>query len=273
MISQTLTIPHSFSGAYRMPANWFALINGNEVGPFTDSQLRELAASGDLQPFASVRKSKESEWALAKNIRGLFADVASGVPIGNIAEQARSTSNVVTNAPTSVHPAAGAPSDFQKPAKSTQRRVKTWVAVAVSLLLLFVTTVGLSMALRPAGQTQFQVQLDEFISESQRMIEMMERKTKGDLLVEQLAKVEPELLDLTPATEQDQTSRELAEELYRSLDTQRIYWGALTVLYRLTDEQKKRELTEYAAARERTGECFFRLTGRRLFATSATSDQ
>lgn len=64
-----------------MAADWFALVEGREVGPLTDAQLRSLAAKGDLQPYDSVRRGRETQWILAKNVKGLFGISRSGETI------------------------------------------------------------------------------------------------------------------------------------------------------------------------------------------------
>ncbi len=55
-----------------MSGNWYVLVNGEEIGPLSDAQFREMAVNGQLGPMSSVRKGQSESWVLAKNVRGLF---------------------------------------------------------------------------------------------------------------------------------------------------------------------------------------------------------
>jgi hypothetical protein len=50
---------------------WYFKIMGEEFGPFTSSQLKELAKSGQLGRETSVRRG-DSSWTPATKVRGLF---------------------------------------------------------------------------------------------------------------------------------------------------------------------------------------------------------
>jgi len=52
---------------------WYYSKDGEKQGPVTSKQLKELAASGQLQPTDSVWKEGMKEWAEAKAVKGLFA--------------------------------------------------------------------------------------------------------------------------------------------------------------------------------------------------------
>ncbi len=47
--------------------------DGHTFGPVSAPQLKQLAATGKLQPKDLVRKDSMNEWVCAGNIRGLFA--------------------------------------------------------------------------------------------------------------------------------------------------------------------------------------------------------
>lgn len=57
-----------------MSTRWFCKIDGQESGPYSAVQLRQLATQGRLGPSDSVRKESMVDWARAGKVRGLFAD-------------------------------------------------------------------------------------------------------------------------------------------------------------------------------------------------------
>lgn len=57
-------------------AGWFVAQNGKQSGPFTASQLQEMAADGRLQPDDLVTKTGSQQWKPAQQVKGLaFAQV------------------------------------------------------------------------------------------------------------------------------------------------------------------------------------------------------
>jgi hypothetical protein len=60
------------AGRQRVP-NWFVLLAGVEVGPLTDTQLRQLAASGKMSPTDQVRTDASPTFRRASEVRGLWA--------------------------------------------------------------------------------------------------------------------------------------------------------------------------------------------------------
>jgi len=55
-----------------MEAPWYFAQQGQRVGPVSSTQLKELAASGRLQPSDLVWKEGMAQWAAASEIKGLF---------------------------------------------------------------------------------------------------------------------------------------------------------------------------------------------------------
>lgn len=51
---------------------WFVRQRGEEQGPFSSRQLKQLADSSQISPDAEVRRGSTSEWAPAVKVRGLF---------------------------------------------------------------------------------------------------------------------------------------------------------------------------------------------------------
>ncbi|MEO8494085.1 MAG: DUF4339 domain-containing protein, partial [Planctomycetota bacterium] len=58
------------------PARWFCRLDGKEVGPVTDKDLRQLAGSGKLTQAAHVRLGATGAWVPAAKVKGLFAATA-----------------------------------------------------------------------------------------------------------------------------------------------------------------------------------------------------
>lgn len=55
-----------------MASNWFCKREGQEFGPFSDGQLRQMAASGQLGRRDQVRQQDMEKWVFAEAVRGLF---------------------------------------------------------------------------------------------------------------------------------------------------------------------------------------------------------
>lgn len=62
-----------------MATTWFVSVRGQDHGPLSSAQLKQLANSGTISPHTSVRRSTDVEWTPAARVRGLFgrADQAS----------------------------------------------------------------------------------------------------------------------------------------------------------------------------------------------------
>ena len=55
-----------------MAAQWFVNFCGDELGPMTSAELRELAEVGGVQPDSLVRKGVDGNWVEARRVKGLF---------------------------------------------------------------------------------------------------------------------------------------------------------------------------------------------------------
>ena len=69
------------------PARWFCRIDGKEVGPVTDKELRQLAGTGKLVQSAHVRLGDSGTWVLAAKVKGLFAVESERRELKDIGEQ------------------------------------------------------------------------------------------------------------------------------------------------------------------------------------------
>ena len=60
-----------------MEARWYVERGGKQSGPYTPAQLKELVASGRLQPTDKVQKGKLEKPVLAGRVKGLFPAAVS----------------------------------------------------------------------------------------------------------------------------------------------------------------------------------------------------
>ena len=78
-----------------MSAQWYYTNNGQQKGPVTDIELKQLAVSGNLIPTDQVWKDGMAAWTNASNLKGLF-DSIPNIPknpptISSFSEQASSS--------------------------------------------------------------------------------------------------------------------------------------------------------------------------------------
>lgn len=59
-------------------ANWYVVRNGNEQGPVTSEDLKQLAATGRLQPDDLVRREDQEKPTRAGKLKGLFQTAQDG---------------------------------------------------------------------------------------------------------------------------------------------------------------------------------------------------
>lgn len=60
-----------------MATQWYCRLMGTEMGPYSSSQLIEMARSHQLTPEDFVRKGADGDWVYASRVKGLFEDGAS----------------------------------------------------------------------------------------------------------------------------------------------------------------------------------------------------
>ncbi|MEZ5944840.1 MAG: DUF4339 domain-containing protein [Planctomycetaceae bacterium] len=61
-------------------ASWYFLKDGEEHGPITSREMKEMADSGRIQPADKVRREKDAEWFPASRVKGLFGDSPKTIP-------------------------------------------------------------------------------------------------------------------------------------------------------------------------------------------------
>lgn len=54
-----------------MAEQWYVTMQGQQVGPVSPQQIREMAASGQLQPTDTVWKEGMAQWVPASSLKGL----------------------------------------------------------------------------------------------------------------------------------------------------------------------------------------------------------
>jgi len=64
-----------------MATQWYCLLMGTELGPFTSKQLLEMARSHRLTPDDSVKKGADGMWVAAHRVKGLFDDASASTII------------------------------------------------------------------------------------------------------------------------------------------------------------------------------------------------
>jgi len=69
--------------ASRAPTQYWISYGHHTAGPFTRTQIRQLAASGTLHPNHLIRNN-QSSWVLARRVKGLTFPQAAPFPAGRI---------------------------------------------------------------------------------------------------------------------------------------------------------------------------------------------
>ena len=61
------------------PVEWYYARDNKQVGPVSAVDLKQLAAAGQLRPDDLVWREGMTEWSAARNVRGLFDELAASV--------------------------------------------------------------------------------------------------------------------------------------------------------------------------------------------------
>ena len=70
-----------------MVEDWYCEIAGREVGPLTAQQLRAMAVKGQILPSDCIRPASQTQWMLARQVRGLFPDPTEAAPSGRAEDE------------------------------------------------------------------------------------------------------------------------------------------------------------------------------------------
>lgn len=57
-----------------MATEWYCLLMGTELGPYSSKQLLEMARHHQITPDDSVKKGADGNWVGAHRVKGLFED-------------------------------------------------------------------------------------------------------------------------------------------------------------------------------------------------------
>lgn len=110
-----------------MADRWFYARDGRRVGPITEEQLRQLAATGVLQPIDMVLNQGGLEWVSAAAIPGLTFttphQTAASVPLSS--EPVRPSGTPVPDMPASQTSSAATPSP-----RSPLLAIAMWIGLA-----------------------------------------------------------------------------------------------------------------------------------------------
>lgn len=122
-----------------MTDTWYVGIKGQRSGPFTSSQVRQMAARGELGPGDMLWREGMADWVVASTVKGLFGEPVE--PVSN--PYAPPAATVLDSGSSGVTPTVvGFPSgySFAAAAELTMRTVRArWgLLVVVGLVLIAV---------------------------------------------------------------------------------------------------------------------------------------
>ena len=126
-----------------MSNQWFYSKHGQQQGPVSSEQLKQLAASGQLQPSDLVWKDGIGQWAEARRINGLFPEQAMRPP--QLPSLIPPTPNIPPSATAAV--VAGQPFTSTKstvapaPRRSIARQIGRGVGIGVGSMVVLVVVV------------------------------------------------------------------------------------------------------------------------------------
>ncbi len=115
-------------------AQWFVVRNGEDLGPFSAERLKQMAATGQLDPADKVRREDMQAPRPASTIKGLFVGAETKAP---------NAANVTATASPAL--AGEAPSELPVTAMSTARKKKLVVLSSVGGVCLLLCCGGLGV--------------------------------------------------------------------------------------------------------------------------------
>jgi hypothetical protein len=63
-----------------MAVEWFCQLMGSELGPFSASQIVDMARKRQITPEDMIKKGRDGEWVPAYRVKGLFEAASRPVP-------------------------------------------------------------------------------------------------------------------------------------------------------------------------------------------------
>ena len=101
-----------------MSGDWYVLLMGEQIGPLSDDQLREMVAKRQLTPDDSIRKGPSANWFPALRVRGLFSEAvaANMVAHGTAKSPPLSAKVAASSVPNVIRPAVPTAEIVSQPA-------------------------------------------------------------------------------------------------------------------------------------------------------------
>ena len=112
-----------------MSAQWYYAHNNKKHGPYSATQLKQLAASGQRQAGDMILKEGAAKWMLAAQVKGLFA--APTQVRSDASSPTKSTPATFANL---AGPTSAGKSSPNKP-KSGRRKAMIWTGAAGVLMI------------------------------------------------------------------------------------------------------------------------------------------
>ncbi len=89
-------------GEMKVMSDWYIAFDGEAIGPYSASQLKERAARGEITPDTQICKADSDRWTPASSLKGLFP--VADAPVSTQADASQLIPNVVVMAPTAAAP-------------------------------------------------------------------------------------------------------------------------------------------------------------------------
>jgi hypothetical protein len=127
-----------------MADQWYYARNNQKHGPLTGRQLKQAAATGQLQPTDMVWKEGMPKWVPASGVKGLFPmpqAAAAGVPKGDQPRQTRAGDPAP--APDGVVPSAPVTEPPRRPFRLPRKTAWVLAAAGAGVCVLGVCVVGM----------------------------------------------------------------------------------------------------------------------------------
>jgi cyclophilin family peptidyl-prolyl cis-trans isomerase len=111
-----------------MAQEWYYRENGQQHGPVTGAELKQLAAAGQLKPDDKVKREGKADWLLASQVKGLFPNMHDKVQ--QKADAVGKTAGTVSKVAKAAGKVSDAVSDVAEAGDKVQKAVKTVAGIA-----------------------------------------------------------------------------------------------------------------------------------------------
>ena len=136
-----------------MAESWHYKLMGEEIGPISSQQLKELAQNGTIDFDTPLRKSSSDSWNRASKVRGLF-DGPNDAPQDSAHEDhAEPNSAPSPPSPPDIETSTTSPSDHPNPPSITK-----FQGNVIICLLMMAMGVPFLSAFRPAPKWEYTIE-------------------------------------------------------------------------------------------------------------------